>query len=117
MTDRKETAGVQARLEKALNALHTIGGAFQAREFLKRPHLTEPIRKSLTAKALSDKQLQELALVTWEELVVEELVERAQSVRCPVCKVPVGAPCRDRDGDLKIPHTARALAARGGDFL
>jgi hypothetical protein len=62
-------------LQKALDTLHSIGGAFLARRMLLGTHnepprkLTEPLRESMQAKALTDEAIENLALDTWEEIV------------------------------------------------
>jgi hypothetical protein len=63
-------------LQKALETLHDIGSAYQARRFLFGTHnepprkLTEPLRASMEKKALTDEQIEKLALDTWEEIAM-----------------------------------------------
>jgi predicted ArsR family transcriptional regulator len=58
-------------LQKALDTLHSIGGAYLARRILldTSRKLTEPLRESMQAKALTDEAIENLALDTWEEIV------------------------------------------------
>ena len=64
-------------LEKAMNALHDIGGAYYARRALKQTNLTRPLRESMEAKALNDEAIEKLALDTWEEIVMRRHLEVA----------------------------------------
>lgn len=62
-------------LQKALDTLHDIGGAYLARRALLGTYsepprkLTEPLRASMQSKALTDEAIEKLALETWEEIV------------------------------------------------
>jgi hypothetical protein len=57
-------------LDEAMVALHTIGGAYKARELLPRTKLS--LREATLADAaLSDAQIEKLALDTWERLATE----------------------------------------------
>lgn len=60
-------------INRSLDTLHTIGGAYAARGFLKtkRMTMTQVLRESMEAKALSDEQIEKLALDTWESIVEE----------------------------------------------
>ncbi len=59
----------QEIIDRLMNALHDIGGAYTARRALER-NLTEPLRKSMTEKALTDEQIEKLALDTWEAVAL-----------------------------------------------
>lgn len=59
-------------LEKALEALHHIGSGIKARRLIRdKPDMTGPLRASLLEKSLTDEQVMELSLDTWEAIILE----------------------------------------------
>jgi len=66
------------RLDRALEVLHGIGSAYFARKALERPNLTAPLRESMRRKALTDEQIERLALDTWEAIAMELAEEQAR---------------------------------------
>lgn len=66
-------------IQRALNALHDIGGAYAARRMLLGTHsepprkLTAPLLASMQQKALTDEQIEMLALDTWEHIALDLL--------------------------------------------
>lgn len=59
---------VGSDLRRALDVLHDIGMAMGARRLSTRT-MTEPMRESLDTRALTDEQIETLALDTWEKIV------------------------------------------------
>ena len=58
-------------LQKALEALHRIGSGLECRRMIRdKPSMTGPLRASLLEKSLTDEKVVELALDTWEEIVL-----------------------------------------------
>ncbi len=77
---------IDDKLTRAMNALHDIGSAYDARRYLADADagtrtFTEPLRKSIRAKALTDDQIDKLAMDTWEELATELAMTAAPGVR------------------------------------
>lgn len=68
--DTKELLG------HALDALHSIGGSYFARRALFGSHnekprnLTEPLKKSMMEKAITDEQIESYTLEVWEAVVL-----------------------------------------------
>ena len=65
---------VGSDLRKALDVLHDIAMAIEARRLVKRP-MTAPIRESLEKRMLTDEQIETLALDTWEAIVIKRHYE------------------------------------------
>jgi len=62
---------VREQLDRALDALHNIGSAFYARRAIAAgSRMTAPLRESMARKALTDEQIEQLALDTWEGCVM-----------------------------------------------
>jgi hypothetical protein len=68
-----EKKGSRDLLDQAMKALHDIAGAYAARKMLARK-LAPELRRRLEAKALSDEEIEKLALDVWEE-IAKELIE------------------------------------------
>jgi hypothetical protein len=81
-------------LHKALAALHEIGGAIATRNLLAKPMSNPIIRCELERKALTDHQIQQLALDTWETLVmqVRPRLDGTTIFECSPTPEPSGGP-------------------------
>ena len=71
-TDEIEKAtSIEQVLDVVMNALFDISGSYSALRHLKKEHLTEPLRKSMELKALTDKQIEDMALDVWEAAAIK----------------------------------------------
>jgi len=59
---------VGSDLRKALDVLHDIGMAMGARRLGTRT-MTAPLRDGLEKRSMTDKEIEDLALDTWEKIV------------------------------------------------
>lgn len=75
-------------LQRALDAIHAIGGAMQIRRLRDGRVLNVTMRQKLDEKALTDKQIEDLALNAWAD-IVENVKPRLKDTTIITCHAEV----------------------------